>query len=257
MPSTEPRGPKQIYKALVWSLKGMRAGWQYEASFRLEVYLTIVLFPLGLWLGHGALEKAMMCGSILLVLSAELLNSADRGHRRQGEPGVPRTRRPRQGHGFSRGFPADGKRRAVLDARAVATVLTVFVPVSNRFVSLVIPAKVESSAFAPGGKSLDSRFLGNDGAGDVNFFSAELFIALLTLSTLEIVLGVDNLVFISIAVGRLPKRNARARGASASRSRAARASRCWSRWRIWRGSTTRTSSCSPRSAKSSPCAISS
>jgi predicted tellurium resistance membrane protein TerC len=39
----------------------------------------------------------------------------------------------------------------------------------------------------------------------VNFFSAELIIALLTLSTLEIVLGVDNLVFISIAVGRLPK----------------------------------------------------
>ena len=34
--------------------------------------------------------------------------------------------------------------------------------------------------------------------------SVELLIALLTLSTLEIVLGVDNLVFISIAVGRLP-----------------------------------------------------
>jgi predicted tellurium resistance membrane protein TerC len=34
--------------------------------------------------------------------------------------------------------------------------------------------------------------------------TVELLIALLTLSTLEIVLGVDNLVFISIAVGRLP-----------------------------------------------------
>ena len=34
--------------------------------------------------------------------------------------------------------------------------------------------------------------------------SVELLAALLTLSTLEIVLGVDNLVFISIAVGRLP-----------------------------------------------------
>src|ERR1700759_2559511 len=76
MPSTEPRGPKQIYKAFIWSLKGIRAGWQYEASFRLEVYLTVILFPLGLWLGHGAVEKAIMCGSILLVLSAELLNSA-------------------------------------------------------------------------------------------------------------------------------------------------------------------------------------
>jgi predicted tellurium resistance membrane protein TerC len=36
-------------------------------------------------------------------------------------------------------------------------------------------------------------------------FSPEWLIALLTLSTLEIVLGVDNLVFISIAVGRLPQ----------------------------------------------------
>src|SRR5258706_33174 len=35
--------------------------------------------------------------------------------------------------------------------------------------------------------------------------SLELLVALLTLSTLEIVLGVDNLVFISIAVGRLPQ----------------------------------------------------
>jgi predicted tellurium resistance membrane protein TerC len=32
----------------------------------------------------------------------------------------------------------------------------------------------------------------------------QLWLALLTLSTLEIVLGVDNLVFISLAVGRLP-----------------------------------------------------
>ena len=76
MPSTEPRGPKQIYKALIWSYKGLRAGWAYEASFRLEVYLCIVFFPLGLWLGHGGVEKAILCGSLLLVLSAELLNSA-------------------------------------------------------------------------------------------------------------------------------------------------------------------------------------
>ena len=48
MPSTEPRGPKQIYKALIWSLKGLRAGWTFEASFRLEVYLFCLFGPLGL-----------------------------------------------------------------------------------------------------------------------------------------------------------------------------------------------------------------
>jgi diacylglycerol kinase (ATP) len=76
MPSTEPRGPKQIYKALIWSLKGLRAGWTFEASFRFEVYVCIILFPLGLWIGHGAVEKALLSGSLLLVLSTELLNSA-------------------------------------------------------------------------------------------------------------------------------------------------------------------------------------
>jgi diacylglycerol kinase (ATP) len=76
MPSIEPRGPKQIYKALKWSLKGLRAAWTFEASFRLEVYLSIIFFPLGLWLGHGGVEKAILVGSLLLVLSAEILNSA-------------------------------------------------------------------------------------------------------------------------------------------------------------------------------------
>ena len=76
MPSIEPRGPRQIYKALKWSLKGLKAAWTFEASFRLEVYLCIIFFPLGLWLGRGGVEKAILVGSLLLVLSAEILNSA-------------------------------------------------------------------------------------------------------------------------------------------------------------------------------------
>ncbi len=76
MPSTEPRGPRQIARAMLWSFKGLRAAWTHEASFRLEGYLFIVLMPLGLWLGQGGVEKSLLCGSLLLVLSAELLNSA-------------------------------------------------------------------------------------------------------------------------------------------------------------------------------------
>ena len=76
MPSTESRGPRQILRALNWSLHGLRAAWRHEASFRLEGWLCVVLFPLGFWLGNGAIEKALLCGSLLLVLSAELLNSA-------------------------------------------------------------------------------------------------------------------------------------------------------------------------------------
>lgn len=75
MPSEVNRGPRQIWQALVWSLHGLRAGWRVEASFRLEVILCVILLPVGLWLGHGALEKALLAGSLLPVPAAELLNS--------------------------------------------------------------------------------------------------------------------------------------------------------------------------------------
>ncbi len=37
------------------------------------------------------------------------------------------------------------------------------------------------------------------------FFSPEAWISLLTLTALEIILGIDNLVFISIVIHRLPR----------------------------------------------------
>ena len=70
------RGPRQVWNAFLWSMKGLRAGWKHEASFRLEASLAVVLVPLGLWLGNGGLEKFALILGPLLVLSAELLNSA-------------------------------------------------------------------------------------------------------------------------------------------------------------------------------------
>jgi diacylglycerol kinase (ATP) len=57
-------------------MQGLKAAWRHEASFRLEACLALVLVPLGLWLGHGPLEKLALAFPVLLVLSAELLNSA-------------------------------------------------------------------------------------------------------------------------------------------------------------------------------------
>jgi diacylglycerol kinase (ATP) len=74
--SIEPRGPRPLWRAGRWSLSGLRAAWRHEASFRLEGYLFLLLFPLGMWLGNGPLEKALLGGCLLLVLSVELLNSA-------------------------------------------------------------------------------------------------------------------------------------------------------------------------------------
>ena len=71
-----PRGPGRILKATRWSLQGLRAAWLHESSFRLEVYLLVVLGPLALWLGNDGVERALLLGSCLLVLAVELLNSA-------------------------------------------------------------------------------------------------------------------------------------------------------------------------------------
>ena len=76
MASSERRGFKQIGYAFIWSMQGLRAGWRHEASFRLEALLAVVMIPLGLWLGHGPLEKVLLVAPALMVLSAELLNSA-------------------------------------------------------------------------------------------------------------------------------------------------------------------------------------
>jgi diacylglycerol kinase (ATP) len=70
-----PRGPIGVWRALIWSMRGLRLGFLHESSFRLEVYLFVVCAPLGFWLGRSGIERALLIGSLLLVLSAELLNS--------------------------------------------------------------------------------------------------------------------------------------------------------------------------------------
>ena len=71
-----PRGPRGIYRATLWSLKGLRAAWLHESSFRLEVVLFVILAPLGFHLGANGVERALLIGSMTLVMAMELLNSA-------------------------------------------------------------------------------------------------------------------------------------------------------------------------------------
>ncbi len=71
-----PRGIVGIWRAARWSWQGLRAAWLHESSFRLEVMAFVIMAPLGLWLGQTAVERVLLLGAILLVLAAELLNSA-------------------------------------------------------------------------------------------------------------------------------------------------------------------------------------
>ncbi|TMN19396.1 diacylglycerol kinase [Pseudoxanthomonas sp. X-1] len=71
-----PRDPRRLWLAFTWSMKGLRAAWLYESSFRLEVCLAVLLLPLGVTLGESGPERALLVTSVLLVLTMELLNSA-------------------------------------------------------------------------------------------------------------------------------------------------------------------------------------
>jgi len=70
------RGLARIWAALFHSLDGFSAALRHEDAFRQEVVLALVLIPLALAMHVSGLAKALMVGSVLLVLIVELLNSA-------------------------------------------------------------------------------------------------------------------------------------------------------------------------------------
>ena len=67
---------QRVIRAAGYSMKGLKSAYIYEAAFRQEVWLSFFMIPAGLYLGDGAVEKILLVGSVLLVLVAELLNSA-------------------------------------------------------------------------------------------------------------------------------------------------------------------------------------
>jgi len=75
MANPENTGLRRIVNATHFSMAGLRAAWINEAAFRQECVLALVLMPLGIWLGHTAVERALLLGSCLLVIVVELLNS--------------------------------------------------------------------------------------------------------------------------------------------------------------------------------------
>src|SRR3970040_262588 len=66
----------RIARAFSYSANGLRAAYKKESAFRQELILAVVLLPLGVWLGSTGVERALLVGSVLLVLIVELLNSA-------------------------------------------------------------------------------------------------------------------------------------------------------------------------------------
>ncbi|MCL2345016.1 MAG: diacylglycerol kinase [Desulfobulbus sp.] len=70
------KGLRRLWNALGYSRDGLAAAWKNEAAFREEMLLAAIALPLGLYLGHSGVERALLIGSILLILIVEMLNSA-------------------------------------------------------------------------------------------------------------------------------------------------------------------------------------
>ena len=76
MPPRDLLDLRRVWRAAGYSLNGLKTALKYETPFRQEMEIFVVLAPLGLWLGRNGVERSLLVGSLMLVLTAELLNSA-------------------------------------------------------------------------------------------------------------------------------------------------------------------------------------
>ncbi len=70
------RGLRRIVSAARNSISGIAEAARCEDAFRQEALLAAALVPVAFLAGRSGLERAMLAGSILMVLVVELLNSA-------------------------------------------------------------------------------------------------------------------------------------------------------------------------------------
>jgi diacylglycerol kinase (ATP) len=68
-------GIDRVFRALGYSLQGLRDAYRGESAFRQEAWLAIFLIPSAFWLGRTWVEVALLAGSVMLVMIVELLNS--------------------------------------------------------------------------------------------------------------------------------------------------------------------------------------
>jgi diacylglycerol kinase (ATP) len=75
VPKPGRKGIARILYATRYSWLGLKVAFRKEAAFRQELLLAVILVPIGIWLGRSGVERALLVGSLLLVLIVELLNS--------------------------------------------------------------------------------------------------------------------------------------------------------------------------------------
>jgi diacylglycerol kinase (ATP) len=66
----------RIVHAFFNSVAGLEDAWRHESAFRQEILLAIVLVPVACFSPVSAVERALLIGSVLLVIIVELLNTS-------------------------------------------------------------------------------------------------------------------------------------------------------------------------------------
>lgn len=69
-------GLRRLVKAWICSWAGFCNAWKKEAAFRQELVCVLLLVPTGLWLGKTGMERALLMGSLIILLIVEIFNSA-------------------------------------------------------------------------------------------------------------------------------------------------------------------------------------
>ena len=66
----------RLLRATKHALRGFHDAFRSQVSIRQEVLILLVMTPLALWLGENGVERALMIGTLLLILLTELMNAA-------------------------------------------------------------------------------------------------------------------------------------------------------------------------------------
>ncbi len=70
------KGIKRVFKAFFYSLDGLASSMKYEAAFRQEALLAVILIPASFLLHVPIAQHLVLLASVILVLIVELINSS-------------------------------------------------------------------------------------------------------------------------------------------------------------------------------------
>jgi len=70
------KGIVRVIHAFFNSLAGLKDAWRHESAFRQEILIAAVMVPVAFVVDATAVERALLIGSVLLVIIVELLNTS-------------------------------------------------------------------------------------------------------------------------------------------------------------------------------------